>query len=121
MYNVRQTAEIVDKLIELTQHRILVWSKDTPPYYMNNNDSRVSIVYTSFYANAYLRIYECNYKYYLDEEKFVWDMRIVLEFTDQDGISLGELPVVPNSRELLKAIQYQDPNINNFYNNLFSQ
>lgn len=121
MYNQKQTVEIVEKLIELTQHGSITWNRQQPPSYMNNFDSRVDSVYITCYANTtLLRVYESNCKNFIDEERYFWETKVMLEFIDSNGISLGSLPVVPNTRELLNAIQYQDPSINNFYNNLLN-
>ncbi|PPK49815.1 hypothetical protein [Marinobacter persicus] len=119
MFSSRQTAEIIDKLIELTQHNHIVWRSQDPVAPMIGPDARVDMVYIVNHLGRNIRAYNQNFKYYLDEEKYVWDEQIIVEFVDDYGAVLGRLPRTPNAWDLLKAIQFQNPQINTFYDDLF--
>lgn len=119
MFSTRQAVEIVDKLIELTQHNQVIWTivDATPP--MIGPDSRVDLVYITSHIGRNIRVYKQHFKYYLDEERYAWDEQMKVEFVDDYGNLLGELPRTPNAYELLKTIQFQNPSINSFYTDLF--
>ncbi|WP_415881725.1 hypothetical protein [Neptuniibacter sp. QD34_54] len=119
MFSTRQTAEIIDKLIELTQHNQISWGSQDPVAPMVGPDSRVDMVYVANYIGRNIRIYQQHFKYYLDDEKYCWDEQMVVEFIDEYGSLLGKLPKTPNAYELLRAVQFQNPQINSFYDDLF--
>jgi hypothetical protein len=119
MFNTRQTAEIIDKLIELTQHNKMIWAGEDAVSSMIGPDSRVDIVYVANYIGRNIRIYNQHFKYYLDEERYSWDEQMIVEFIDGYGTLMGRLPKTPNAYELLRAIQFQNPQINSFYDDLF--
>lgn len=118
MFSMRQTVEIIDKLIELTQHNNINWSSEAPVAPMAGPDTRVDIVYTVSHIGRRIRVYRQHFKYYLDDERYIWDEQVKVEFVDDFGNVLGELPKTPNAYELLRSIQFQNPQINNFYNDL---
>jgi hypothetical protein len=119
MFNPRQTAEIIDKLIELTQHNQIKWHSQDPVVPMIGPDSRVDMVYVTNHIGRNIRVYHQHFRYYLDEEKYIWDEQIIVEFIDDYGALLGRLPKTPNAYDLLRAIQFQNPQINSFYDDLF--
>lgn len=119
MFNRRQTVEIIDKLIELTQHSQISWESENPPAYMNNMDSRVDVVYIAKHLGRIFRVYKYHYKYFIDEERYSWSEQVNFEFIDGYGNIMGEFSSTPNAIDLLRAIQFQNPNINGFYKDLF--
>jgi hypothetical protein len=119
MISKMQAAQIIDKLTELTQHNQIKWESGHPEPYMNGPDSRVDLVYTTEHIGRQVRIYLNNFKFYLDEDRYAWDSEVNFEFIDNFGNSLGMLPKTPNAFDLLRAVQYQNPQIGQFYNDLF--
>lgn len=119
MYTRRQAAEIIDKLIELTQHRSLVWTYDDPPPRLRGPDVRVEAFYSVKHIGRNLRLYRRSSKTYIDDVDFYWEDSIVLEFVDDSDVLLAELPETPNAKELLRAVQFQDPAVGGFYADLF--
>lgn len=119
MFSTKQTAEIIDKLIELTQHDKMVWKGQDPVAPMVGPDSRVDMVYVAKHLGRNIRVYRQNFKYYFDEEKYTWDEKIVVDLVDDYGSLLGTFPNTPNAWELIKAIQFQNPEVKNFYDDLF--
>ncbi|WAG10819.1 hypothetical protein NRZ32_17080 [Aeromonas dhakensis] len=120
MYTKKETAKIIDKMIELTQHQKIKWSEEKPERIMNSLDQRVSLIYKSSYLGRILRLYKKEYKYFLDDVQFIWNEEIAIEFLNEDGVSIGSFPETPNAMELYKAVQFQNPAIKNFYNDLFN-
>ncbi|ENM3890279.1 hypothetical protein Q9F25_003499 [Vibrio cholerae] len=116
----RETIQIIDKLIELTQHGSINWAEERPESYMVGPDSKVDFVYITEYLGRIIRTYRRDYKYYLDDVQYTWSYEIVIEFIDNSGNRLGRFPSTPNHSELLQAIQYQNPQIRNFFNDMFS-
>ncbi len=121
MFSRKQTVEIIDKFIELTQHNIINWTSEAPVVPMVGPDSRVDLVYVANHIGRNIRIYQQHFKYYLDDEKYIWDEQVIVEFTDNGGKSMGILPKTPNAYDLLKAVQFQNPQINSFYDDLFKE
>ena len=119
MFSRKKTVEIIDKFIELTQHNKINWVSEEPITSMVGPDIRVDLVYLAEHIGRKISVYKEHFKYYLDEEKYTWDEQIIVEFIDSDRNSLGILPKTPNANELLKAIQFQNPQINSFYDELF--
>lgn len=119
MFSRKQTVEIIDKFIELTQHNVINWESEDPVPPMVGPDSRVDLVYVANHIGRNIRVYHQHFKYYLDEEKYVWDEQVNIEFVDGDDNSMGKFPTTPNAYDLLKAIQFQNPKISNFYDDLF--
>ncbi len=117
----RETIEVVDKLIELTQHNELSWESSEPPNNLTGPDVRIDLVYTTHYLNRYIRIYQKNYKSYIDDMQFIWDSRIVFEFIDQSENSLWQFPQTHNAWDLLKSIQYQNSKVSDFYKEIFNK
>lgn len=119
MISKMQAAQIIDKLTELTQHNLIKWESGHPAPYMNGPDSRVDLVYTTEHIGRQVRIYLYHFKFYLDEDRYTWDSEINFEFIDNSGNSLGMLPKTPNAFDLLRSIQYQNPQVGHFYDDLF--
>ena len=121
MFNQREAIQIVDKLIELTQHGVMAWTKEDPPGYMNTMDSRVDLIYVASHLGRRMRVYVYHFKYYFDESSFVWDQQVKIEIIDSYDRVEASFPKVPNSMELLSSIQYQNPNVGNFYKDIFGR
>jgi len=117
MFSARQTAEIIDKLIELTQHNQITWESQRPTADMIGAGSRVDMVYLISYLGRNIRVYHQHVKHFLDEEYF-WNDQMIVEFIDNFGAVLGQLPHTPNAWELLRAIQFQNPHVSSFYDDL---
>ncbi|MBH1530577.1 hypothetical protein I5T99_16050 [Stenotrophomonas maltophilia] len=75
-------------------------------------------VYLANYLGRNMRLYRLHYRSYLDEDRYFWEDVVIVDFVDLDGFSMGELPRTPNASELLKVIQFQNPLLANFYNDL---
>lgn len=119
MYTKKQTVEIIDKLIELTQHGIITWEKNAPEQYMIDHYRRVELVFTAKHIGQLFRVYNRYFQHYYDEDTYMWDNEIIFEFIDENGVSLGILPNTPNTNDLFQSIQFQTSKVNNFYNDLF--
>ncbi|MFM5788673.1 hypothetical protein ACET5Z_17995 [Aeromonas veronii] len=120
IYSRTETIQIIDKLIELTQHRMLLWQEGPLNDYMNGPDEMVEIVYVTEHLGRIIRAYRRDFKYFYDEMNFSWDYEIIIEFTNNYGHRLGRFQKTPNASELLQAIQYQNPNVRNFFNEIFN-
>ena len=117
----RETVEIVDKLIELTQHNQLIWESSEPPYNLTGPDVRIDLVYTTDYLDRCIRIYQKGYKSYIDDVQFFWDSRIIFEFIDSSGNSLWQFPQTSNTYDLLNSIQYQSSKVGDFYTQILGK
>ena len=120
MSSQRETVEIIDKLIELTQHNSLSWQAYEPSADMTNGDLRTELTYVTTYLNRKIRIYKQSYKYFMDETSFSWSDRVVFEMIDDNDNSLWEFPQTSNTWDLLNAVQYSNSKVGDFYKDMFS-
>lgn len=121
MISRKESIEIIDKLIELTHHGVINWGNARPNSYMVSQNSKVDTVYTTQHLGRNIRVYRRDYKYYLDDINYTWDWEFVVEFINDNNERMGQLPATPNSGELLEAIQYQNPQIKDFYKDMFGE
>ena len=121
MFGRREAIEIIDKFVELTQHGKIQWAESIPRSYMISQDSKVDIVYITNHLGRNISVYKRDYKYYLDDVQYTWDKEVVIEFINESGERIGQFPTTPNAFELLHAIQYQNPQIKNFYTDMFGE
>ncbi len=121
MFSIRKTVYIIEKLIELTQHNRISWKSEKAVASMISENSRVDMTYVAKYIGRNIRISHQDFKDYLDDEKYIWDERMIVDFIDDRGNSLGSLPKTPNAHHLLQAIQFQNPQISSFYDDLFRE
>lgn len=82
---------------------------------MNSFNSKVDLVYRTFYLDNNMRIYENRYKYYIDDSQYVWNTDVVMDIVDKDDRVLWRFPYTPNMQELFKVIQFKNPVIQDFY------
>jgi len=121
MSSQRETVEIIDKLLELTQLDELSWKSIDPPYNLTSADVRVQLVYMAKYLQKNIRVYEQEYKYFVDEDKFYWQKRMMFEFVDESDNVLWTFPKTENAWDLLKAIQYKNSQVSDFYKSMFGK
>ena len=114
----RESIGVIDELIKLTQHNTISWTIDEPSEGMNSFDSKVDLIYRVYYSNNSVRIYENRYKYYVDDSQYVWDTRVVMDIVDEYDRVLWRFPYTSNMQELLKVIQFKNPQIQNFYDSI---
>lgn len=118
---INETIDIVEKLIELTQHNKITWT-----IYNNNNlllpsSEKVDISYTTNYLNKNIRVYKYYYQFWTDEETYHWIEDLRLEFYDTiTGNVLFRFPKTSNFEELLSTIMYQNSGVKDFYNEMFN-
>jgi len=117
----REAIQIIDKLTELTQHNALQWREESPQRRMNDTTNRVDKVYVSTYMGRNIRVYEKFYKSYFEDDVnvFDWDEDVIIELIDNEGLVLSRFPSTSNKTELLNAIRYQNPQIRNFFTDIF--
>lgn len=119
MASLRDYIKLIDHLTELTQTNQIKWNRDSPPKSILTTHNRISQVYTTFYNQKHIRIYEEMYKYFTDEDDYFWQTHLILEFTDEYDNSIWQFPQTPNSWDLLNAIKYKDANIDDFLKGIF--
>lgn len=119
MADIKSTVKLIDRLIELTQEKKITWERVLAPLSLTFNGCKVKYIYITEYKNKNIRVYEETYKHYHDEDEFYWSSRVNFEFFDA-GESIYDFPEVSNARDLLKAIQYRDVDIDSFMNDIFN-
>jgi len=96
----------VNKLLALTQDRLIEWerTRDTRAVTFATDDV-VDVVYKAEANGNNFLIYEASYRTMDQEERVYWDSRICLDMVDDNGVLLWRLPVSPGMWDLLRAVQ----------------
>ncbi|MCH8808409.1 MAG: hypothetical protein IH993_01030 [Proteobacteria bacterium] len=109
---------LIAKLLQLTQSGKIQWKAVSPAKENLPADERIALVYEADYLEQGLRIYEFEYKSWVDEDRFEWSNGIKLEFTDRLGRSLYSVSDILGLWDLLRAIKYKSANIDAFLEKL---
>lgn len=113
---------LVTYLNQLTQENALKWQSVYNPERLNlGRDKNVGSVFSASYKGKHLRIYEEQYKYWTDEDTFVWSSRVVLAFVDASGNNEWEFPSVAGLYDLLESVRYQSADVDKFIDDVFSE
>lgn len=118
--NSKETINLIEKLIELTQKNVIKW--DISNYYPLLSDMEKSdTIFSTEYLGQLIRIYKFFYRHYKDEDEFYWLEEYKLEIFDNQNNTLFNFPSVPNTKDLLNAVMYQKSNVEDFYKKLMSE
>ena len=116
---VNETLKIIEKLIELTQHKKLIWSNYYGKISLPSNE-KIDSAYVTQYLDQNIRVYKYFYQYWTDEETCHWLEDVRFEFYSRvTGGTSYAFPTAPNTKELLETIMYQNSGVENFYNQIF--
>jgi uncharacterized protein YdiU (UPF0061 family) len=110
----RDTVILIERLIELTQNKIISWNiSDFYPSLssMENHDT----IFSAEHLNQKLRVYKYFYRHYIDEDTYHLLEGFRLETFDQFNNTLFRFPETNNIKNLLDAVMYQKSNIEDFY------
>lgn len=113
----KETIQLVEKLIEMTQNDILVWSTSNGDNF-GNTEKLYDLIYDVNYLNQNIRIYKYKFKVYSDELTFHWLEDISLELVNNEGFTTFNFPKVSNIEVLLNTVMYKTSNVNNFFNSI---
>jgi hypothetical protein len=123
-------ADAISSMIELTQDGKLLWrviNEHTP-----HNKERTTPVFQTTYLDKELRLYEMKLHTNLEGASGFdytvrgidppkWFTKVVLEFIDAQGRSMGKFPEVDALSDLLTSVQYQAGGVNDFLNRIISE
>lgn len=106
MVNTSQWAEAVRKLILRTAEGPLQWNAT---FYSKElrEDVLGDGIYLANVQGRSLIVYEYRYKSYSDEEHYVWEQGVTIEFVDHEGCLQWAWPKTPYHFQLLDTIRYQ--------------
>ena len=119
MTQIKEIVQLVDRLTELTQTGGIAWERQDPPNTLVSTESKIDFVYLTRYQDRIIRLYEEAYKYYSDEDKYHWSNQMIIEFTDEYGVSLWQFPKTSNAWDLLNAVKYKDAKVDDFLKEVF--
>lgn len=112
--NAKETINLIEKLIELTQKNIIKWEiSDKCP--MLSDMEKYDTIFMTEYLGQKLRVYKFLYRHYRDEDEFYWLEEYKLEIFDEKNNTLFNFPTVPNTKDLLNAVMYQKSDVKDFY------
>ncbi len=114
-----ETIKIIEKLIELTQHKNVIWLNYNGNMTLASHEKCES-AYSTEYLNKSIRVYKYSYQYWTDEDTYHWIDDTRFEFYDKTyGTTLYIFPKVTNTDELLTTIMYQNSGVDSFYSQMF--
>ena len=117
---INETVKIVEKLIELTQHKTLVWSSYKSNMSLASHEKCES-AYCTTYLDKNISVFKYSYQYWTDEDTYHWIDDTRFEFYDVvSGTTLYIFPKVTNTDELLTTIMYQNSGVEDFYTQMFN-
>ncbi|MGE4444885.1 MAG: hypothetical protein AB7E37_07960 [Candidatus Altimarinota bacterium] len=117
--NSKETINLIEKLIELTQKNVIKWEISNM-YPMLSDMEKFDTIFSTDYLGQKIRVYKFFYRHYRDEDEFYWLEEYKLEIFDEQNNTLFNFPIVPNIKDLLNAVMYQNSNVEDFYKNLMS-
>lgn len=117
--NTKETINLIEKLIELTQKNVIKW-KISNMYPMLSDMEKFDTIFSTDYLEQKFRVDKVFYRHYRDEDEFYWLEEYKLEIFDEQNNTLFNFPIVPNTKDLLNAVMYQNSNVEDFYKNLMS-
>lgn len=68
--------------------------------------------FTEIKNNHYARIYKYEYKYYIDEEAWVWENEIAIDLIDDEDRILFSFPLLKSRNELFSVVTSQVSGVN---------
>ena len=115
--------EVIAKLTKLTQDNILEWQiSEIPKALQGFKDVRIDVVYFSIYKGKRLRIYKKKEKETIavgfNRFETLWETSTILDFTDDNGVSLWTFPQVEGLNNLLNAVKFQVTGVKDFLKDL---
>ncbi len=118
-----QFIKFVNKLIELTQNKVIKWEKRGPLIEMISSISKVKAVYYTMYNKNIIRIYEITEKVFEEDfdSNYYWDTGIIMEILSEENDILYSIPRQIDKSDLLKAIKSQELNIDDYINTILQE
>jgi len=94
------------RAIEQSRSGDMRWTIDRSPQEFESDEEFVGYPSKTNLGSNYLRIAQIRYKYWMNEERWVWDSRIVLDFVDSDGKLLWRFPPNTEIPELYEVVRF---------------
>ena len=126
-----QWIDVIGRLIKLTKDRKLIWEVGQPLYSIGQeNEERIESIFYTTYKDKKIRIYKRTYKAYRTPHSIPGFSRpprsyieseIVLEFVNDDGLTLWRFPQLDMTRDLLSSIQYQVAKVGKFLADILNE
>ena len=101
----QEWAPAVKKLVALTESGELTWNRcvELPP---RAEDVQGDAFQTDVRGREIV-VYEYRFRNFVDEDKYVWETDVAVEFVDHEGRVQWRWPSTPYHRHLLDAIRGQ--------------
>ena len=102
-----KTEKFLQRLIAATKTGKIRWQPEDPPNIpRTGTEEYVGVVYTTTLSDSLFRLSEVRYRYYTDEDHFVWTETVALEVVDWQGRVFWRFPQSGQILDLLEAVQY---------------
>jgi hypothetical protein len=98
-------APAVKKLVALTESGKLSWNRlvQFPP----RAEEIVGDAFRTAVQNHFIAVYEYRFRNFIDEERYVWETDVAIEFVDIEGRLQWRWPATPYRWQLIDAVRGQ--------------
>ncbi len=102
-----KTEKFLQRLIVSTKSGKVRWTPEDPPDApRTGTEEYVGVVYTTTLSGRLFQLSEVRYRYYTDEDAFVWTDTVALEIVDWQGRVFWRFPHSREILDLLEVVQY---------------
>ena len=116
-----QESIFINKLTKETLKGNILWNIVNHKGIELPHDEKVtSKVYTATVSSKKIRVYEYQYKHYVDEEEWLWKRRARLEMIDDNSERLYEFEYDYSLYDLFNSIAKMTANVDDFINNFLN-
>jgi hypothetical protein len=103
----------LDQVAKQTGANKMNWRNDEDHQEFQIDEEAVGYPIITKFGDKYLRIAQVRYKFWVDEDRFEWDGRVVLDFVDIQGKLLWRFPPNPKIPELYEAVRFSTSGVGN--------
>ncbi len=106
--------ELILALIKKTNNNEIEWEIVNHQIDLPHDEKITSKIYKTSILEKALRLYEFQYKHYIDEDEWLWNQRKRLEIIDQSNERLYEFDYDYSLSDLFDAVSRVTSGIDNF-------
>lgn len=104
-------------LIKQTNNEEIIWNIVQHRIELPHDEKITSKIYKATILNKNFRLYEYQYKHYVDEDKWIWNQRKRLEIIDQSNERLYEFEYDYSLNDLFDSVTRKTSGIDDFLKN----
>jgi len=117
-----KTDRFLDRLVEDTSAGRITWQREQPPAIpRTHTEEYTGAVYVTTIKGQKFRLSPLRYRWYTDEDSFVWTDTVALELVDEHGTIVWRFPQSPQIPQLLETVQYASSGIERIIDDVLAE